>query len=106
MLFVAVVQKSRKMVKLQSLWLALSCAASALGYSKHVHDDSFHPDAVLRVTARNYNIGGITRYSVLVNDSLPGPELRIRENHVAWVRVYNDMQDYNLTMVGRFFSIA
>ena len=80
------------------LLTSLICSASAVSTS--VHDKSFQPDAILRVTARDYNVGGISRYTVLVNDSLPGPGIRIRENRVAWIRVYNDMSDNNLTMVG------
>lgn len=64
-----------------------------------VHDDSFKPDAVLHVTAQNISLGGIHRLTTLVNGSVPGPELRIPEGEVAWIRVYNDMQDRNLTMV-------
>ena len=64
-----------------------------------VHNASFIPDAVLRVTLQNINVGGIRRLTTLVNGSLPGPELRIPEQEVTWIRVYNDMQDQNLTMV-------
>ena len=32
----------------------------------------------------------------------PGPELRFQEGQTKWVRVYNDMDDQNLTMVGHF----
>lgn len=64
-----------------------------------VHDDSFKPDAVLHVTAQNIKLGGIQRFTTLVNGSVPGPELRIPEGEVAWIRVYNDMEDANLTMV-------
>ena len=66
-----------------------------------VHNDSFTPDAVLRVTAQEISLGGIRRLTTLVNGSIPGPELRIPEQEVAWIRVYNDMQGQNLTMVSR-----
>ncbi|KAL4931773.1 Cupredoxin [Aspergillus undulatus] len=62
------------------------------------HDDSFLPDHVLRVTAENYSEACSERYSVLVNGSSPGPELRLREGEVNWIRVYNDMTDANTTM--------
>jgi len=66
-------------------------------YKLHTHDDTFIPDAILRVTAANTSIGCIDRYSVLVNGTSPGPELRFREGEAKWVRVYNDMAE-NLTM--------
>ena len=69
-----------------------------------VHDDSFSPDAILRVTAQNFSLGGIQRLTSLVNGSIPGPELRVPENETAWIRVYNDMNDQNLTMVSRIIS--
>ena len=66
-----------------------------------VHDDSFSPDAILRVTAQVVSLGGIQRLTALVNGSIPGPELRVPENETAWIRVYNDMKDQNLTMVSQ-----
>lgn len=66
-----------------------------------VHDDSFSPDAILRVTAQIVSLGGIQRLTALVNGSIPGPELRVPENETAWIRVYNDMKDQNLTMVSQ-----
>ena len=65
----------------------------------HNHNETFTPNAILSVTRRNINIGGMYRYTTLVNDTLPGPTIRIPENQVFWVRVYNDMTDSNLTMV-------
>ena len=64
-----------------------------------VHDDSFSPDAILRVTAQDVSLGGVHRLTTLVNGSLPGLELRVPENETAWIRVYNDMKGQNLTMV-------
>jgi hypothetical protein len=64
-----------------------------------VHDESFHPDHILRVSRKRYCVGGIIRYTTLVNNSLPGPELHIPEGKVVWIRVYNDMPDANLTIV-------
>ncbi len=64
-----------------------------------VHDDSFIPDAILRVTAQTVSVGGIQRLSTLINGSIPGPELRVPENEVAWIRVFNDINGQNLTMV-------
>ena len=71
-----------------------------------VHNGSFTPDAILRVTIQDIGLGGIRRLTTLVNGSIPGPELRIPEQEVAWIRVYNDMQDLNLTMVSWRMAIA
>ncbi|KAL2819622.1 Cupredoxin [Aspergillus cavernicola] len=62
------------------------------------HDHSFQPDHILRVTAETYTEACSERYSVLVNGSSPGPELRLREGEVNWIRVYNDMPDANTTI--------
>ena len=70
----------------------------------NVHDDSFRPDAILRVTAQNVSLGGIQRLTTLVNGSIPGPELRVPENETAWIRVFNDMRGQNLTMVSLIFG--
>ncbi|KAK1994863.1 L-ascorbate oxidase [Colletotrichum falcatum] len=63
-----------------------------------VHDASFVPDHVLRVTYENVSMGCQTRPSVLVNGSLVGPELRLRPGQRSWIRVYNDMDEYNTTI--------
>ncbi|KAE8381839.1 Cupredoxin, partial [Aspergillus bertholletiae] len=63
-----------------------------------LHDDSFEPDHILRVTTQRLNQACIDRYSVVINGSLPGPELHIQEGEVSWIRVYNDMEDLNVTM--------
>lgn len=77
----------------------LLAAVPLVGAALHTHDSSFEPDYVLRVTAQNVSIGGIERFSTLVNGSIPGPEIRLPENKVVWIRVYNDMSAQNLTMV-------
>ena len=64
-----------------------------------VHDGSFIPDAILRVTTQNISLGGFEKLTTLINGSVPGPELRVPENETAWIRVFNDMEDRNLTMV-------
>ncbi|KAJ6007926.1 hypothetical protein N7540_011902 [Penicillium herquei] len=79
------------------LALLLSWTKSARG-SIVQHDGSFQPDHILRVTAQNYTEACDTRYSALVNGSSPGPELRLREGKVNWIRVYNDMKDENTTI--------
>lgn len=74
---------------------AVSCFAKF-----HVHDATFSPDAILRVTRGNMTLGGgVERYTTMVNGSVPGPALCFHENQVRWVRVYNDLVDANLTMV-------
>ena len=90
----------------------LRCVAAILLYALVarggvvVHDDSFHPDYVLRVVAQNYSQACIERYSVLVNGSAPGPELRLREGKITWIRVHNDMTDTNFTMVITILSLS
>lgn len=65
-----------------------------------VHDDSFVPDAILRVTSENVAQSCLpSKSTVLVNGTSPGPELRLLEGKTTWIRVYNDIQGQNLTMV-------
>ncbi|KAH8797745.1 Cupredoxin [Xylogone sp. PMI_703] len=65
----------------------------------HVHDHTFVPDAILRVTAENIAQSCLpAKSTVLVNGTSPGPELRLVEGKTTWIRVYNDIQDQNLTM--------
>lgn len=80
------------------LFISLFGPARGAG-GPRIHDVTFIPDRVLRVTRREIGIGGIRRYTTLINDTLPGPELHIPEDQVVWIRVYNDMTDANLTMV-------
>ena len=70
-----------------------------------VHDGSFMPDAILRVTSQNVSLGGIQRLTTLVNGSAPGPEVHVPENETVWIRVFNDMTDSNLTMVRFYLKI-
>lgn len=65
----------------------------------HCHDESFIPDHVLRLTYEHVSIGCQTRPSVLVNGSLPGPQVRLISGTTSWIRVYNDMTAYNATVV-------
>lgn len=89
---------SRRLLRWCLILAALCCYASA---ETICHDDGFVPDAVLRVTQRTYTSSCITKSNVvLVNGSSPGPELRLVEGKTYWIRVYNDMDDQNLTMVG------
>jgi FtsP/CotA-like multicopper oxidase with cupredoxin domain len=81
------------------LTLLFGLAKTSLGSVFH-HDNTFQPDHILRVTAGNYTESCMTRYSVLVNGSSPGPELRLKEGQVNLIRVYNDMKTENTTIVG------
>jgi hypothetical protein len=75
--------------------------AAAAALTTHVHDASFNPDVVLHITSQKIGIGGIQRLSVLVNGTVPGPPIVLPEEKVVWVRVYNDMDQENVTMVNR-----
>lgn len=88
---------------LPALYLISGLAVAAQGHLVR-HDTTFVPDYTLRVTAQDYSQACLERYSVLVNGSSPGPELRLQEDKVTWIRVYNDMEDANVTMVLIFFS--
>lgn len=88
------------LVKQASL-LVLGILGLARGLT-HSHDASFVPDAVLRVTEGQLAQSCLpAKSTVLVNGTAPGPELRLQEGKVYWIRVYNDMPDNNLTMVDK-----
>lgn len=64
------------------------------------HDFSFSPDFVLRVTEEPFTQSCVGKQAVvLVNGTSPGPEIRLLEGNVYWIRVFNDMGGRNLTMV-------
>lgn len=63
-----------------------------------VHDASFVPDEILRITEENVTIACESRLSVLVNGTSPGPALRLTPGKTTWIRVYNDMEHWNTTM--------
>ncbi|KAI0534387.1 Cupredoxin [Xylaria digitata] len=87
------------MPSLSTLAAVISTLATSISALQvRVHDDTFTPDVVLSVTRQNVFIAGIERYSTLVNDSTPAPELRVPEGQVVWIRVHNDMDDANVTM--------
>ncbi len=69
--------------------------------SPRCHDSDFEPDHVLRLTYEDVSVGCQTRTSALVNGSLPGPALRLKPGKTSFIRVYNDMTDYNATMVSK-----
>lgn len=62
------------------------------------HDHTFRPDVVLRTSVTNLSIACTTRQSVIINGSVPAPELRIPEGKTTWIRVYNDIPDQNTTV--------
>jgi hypothetical protein len=63
------------------------------------HDDSFTPDAVLRISSADISVACAHRETVVVNGTSPGPVVRLTEGKTSWIRVYNDMGSNNLTMV-------
>lgn len=92
------------MIMFTSLFLAASFALGAYAVATHTHDATFVPDATLHITARNISIGGIQRYTTLVNGTVPGPELRLTEGETVWIRVYNDLENLNTTIVSYLLS--
>ena len=65
-----------------------------------LHDETFIPDAILRVAEETRTISCIRKTNVVVvNGSIPGPDVRLTEGQTSWIRVFNDMDDQNLTMV-------
>ena len=69
------------------------------------HGDNFHPDFYLSVTYGLQNVACEQRMSVLVNGTSPGPALRLPGGKTSWVRVCNDMDEFNTTMVCPFLYI-
>lgn len=64
----------------------------------NVHDSTFVPDYTLRISASDIQINCETRHSVVLNGTSPGPTLRLKQNQIVWIRVYNDMPDTNSTI--------
>ncbi|KAK4176416.1 putative L-ascorbate oxidase [Triangularia setosa] len=73
-------------------WLPIALAEMV------IHDDSFHPDHILRVTVAQVPLSCESRTDIVVNGTSPGPALHILPGTSSWIRVYNDMPDQNLTM--------
>jgi L-ascorbate oxidase len=80
-----------------------SCfALLAASHRISIHDKTFTPDLVLRITLENVTQDCVaTKPVALVNGTSPGPALYLDEERTTWIRVYNDMSDQNLTMVRR-----
>ena len=63
-----------------------------------VHDASFAPDSVLRISKIDASIACAQRESVVVNGTTPGPVVELTAGKPNWIRVYNDMTDDNATI--------
>lgn len=88
------------MLFLKQFSFVLLAVVGAVIANTQCHDETFVPDAVLRITAANIMQSCLPSKSVaLVNGTSPGPELRILEGKAYWIRVYNDMPEQTLTMV-------
>ncbi|KAF7443141.1 SufI multicopper oxidase [Pyrenophora tritici-repentis] len=64
----------------------------------HTHDAAFKPDFYLSVTYENHAVACEQRMSVLVNGTSPGPALRLPAGKTSWVRVCNNMEEFNTTI--------
>lgn len=68
-----------------------------------VHDETFIPDAIIRVSSAETKQSCVDEKEViLINGTSPGPEIRLQEGKTFWIRVYNDLKNENLTMVSLF----
>lgn len=84
------------------VWFAIlsSFLASTFAHQLEVHGEDFIPDAVLVVTEAVQSQPCVPdKPVILINGTSPGPELRLLEGDVYWIRVYNNMQDQNVTIV-------
>jgi len=79
------------------LLIGTSSASTSSGWRPWTFDHA--PDYVLVATAENITINCLSRYSVIFNASFPGPHIYFKENQTTWVRVYNNIEDQNLTVV-------
>ena len=79
--------------------LASNNATGTNNTNLHNHDSTFTPDFYLSVTYENHTVACQQRTSVLVNGTSPGPSLYLQPGKTSWVRVCNNMTDYNTTMV-------
>jgi hypothetical protein len=64
------------------------------------HDAHFHPDIVLHATAEVIPIACMSCYTVVINGTTLGPLIVLNKGKTSWIRVYNDISNQNLTMVG------
>ena len=90
-----------------AIWLAFCLAflggvraSTSQNCTLTIHDASFEPDIILRISSQQRTITGFTQSVPLVNGTYPGPKIELTAGQTTWIRVYNDMQGENLTMVG------
>lgn len=69
------------------------------GSGVQTRESDFAPDYFLSVTYEEHYVACKKRVSVLVNGTSPGPTLRLPGGKTSWIRVCNDMAEYNTTMV-------
>ncbi|KAI9733903.1 MAG: hypothetical protein M1834_002558 [Cirrosporium novae-zelandiae] len=84
--------------KMTTFILTTCCLITFVLADSYRHDSSFNPDYILRLTAANYAQSCANRYSVLINGTSPGPELRLAPGQTTWIRIYNDMDVDNATV--------
>lgn len=63
------------------------------------HDATFVPDIVLRVSTEIILLNCQPRLSTLINGTSPAPPVYLEPEKTTWIRVYNDADDVNVTMV-------
>ncbi|KAK6087001.1 L-ascorbate oxidase [Seiridium cupressi] len=62
------------------------------------HDQYWEPEYVLVATAQNITTNCQSRYSVIFNGTSPGPAIYMTDGKTTWVRVYNQIEDKNVTV--------
>ncbi|AEO59159.1 laccase-like protein [Thermothelomyces thermophilus ATCC 42464] len=82
-----------KLSILLAKWLSVAVYAGTL-----VHDEQFIPDHILRVSVAQVPSACENREDVVVNGTSPGPAIHLLPGARTWIRVYNDMNDRNLSM--------
>ncbi|KAH8885403.1 hypothetical protein GQ53DRAFT_828813 [Thozetella sp. PMI_491] len=88
-------------MRLIHIFQLLVGSLAATARATDVHNGTFTPDHVLRVTSATIPVACESRLSVVVNGTSPGPAIRLTPGVATWIRVYNDMTDKNLTMASR-----
>jgi len=84
------------MVAFQLILVSLIACIDAVRLVKH--DETFVPDAVLRLSLATIQQDCQPRLSVVVNGTYPGPSIYLEPEVTTWIRVYNDA-DVNSTIV-------
>lgn len=72
---------------------------SAPQASQACHNATWQPQYVLIATEEEISQNCQTRSSVVFNGTSPGPPIHLIEGKTTWVRVYNYVEDQNLTVV-------